>query len=242
VNTKEELAGFVTLQRLLDRKSVLKQQIATPPEPLVQLRTSGDSRRAALAEKQARRGVLSAEQEQLAKEIEDLREEREHFRKQKSLVTTMKQLTAVVSELDHVEGQLKSREERLLAVMQELETLDADLAVLQRETPEERAAREAAEAAWEEQRRLASEELEGVERRIREVGRQLGPAAFERFKRLWNSRRPHAVVPLDGTACSACHAELRPSLVQQVRTGEELQYCDTCRRLLYDPDTVNPLW
>jgi len=156
------------------------------------------------------------------------------------MVTSMKQLTAVVSELDHVESQLKAREDRLLGVMQELETLEEELATLERETPEEQAAREAAEAAWEVQRREAEAELQEVEQRIKEVGRQLGPAAFERFKRLWNSRRPHAVVPLDGTACSACHAELRPSLVQQVRTGEELQYCDSCRRLLYDPTNVAP--
>ena len=41
---------------------------------------------------------------------------------------------------------------------------------------------------------------------------------------------------MDGEACSACHADLRPSLVQTVRTMEEFQYCDSCRRLLYDPE------
>jgi predicted nucleic acid-binding Zn-ribbon protein len=125
--------------------------------------------------------------------------------------------------------------------MQELETLERELETLERETPDERAAREQAEAAWEERRREAGGELQDIERRIREVSARLGAASFERFKRLWNSRRPSAVVPLDGTSCSACHAELRPSLVQQVRTAEELQYCDTCRRMLYDPETIFPL-
>ena len=45
---------------------------------------------------------------------------------------------------------------------------------------------------------------------------------------------------MDGTACSACHADLRPSLVQLVRTIEELQFCDHCRRLLYDPEQFPP--
>ncbi len=241
MNAREELAGFVTLQHLLDRKSALKHLLVSLPKELVALQASGESRRSALKEKHERREALGKEQDTLSREIDELREEREHFRKQKSLVTTMKQLTAVVSELDHVETQLKTREDRLLAVMQELETLDGELAALERESPEERAAREAAEAAWEAQRHEATLELQQVEERIKEVGRRLGPASFERFKRLWNSRRPHAVVPLDGTSCSACHAELRPSLVQQVHASEELQYCDTCRRLLYDPNTIAPL-
>ena len=78
--------------------------------------------------------------------------------------------------------------------------------------------------------------MDEVERAIRELQRGLGEAAFARFRKLWASRRPNAVVPLDGTSCSACHAELRPSLVQNVRTLESLQYCDSCRRLLYDPE------
>ena len=41
---------------------------------------------------------------------------------------------------------------------------------------------------------------------------------------------------MEGQACTACHADLRPSLVQLVRTMEEFQYCDSCRRLLYDPE------
>jgi predicted nucleic acid-binding Zn-ribbon protein len=236
VTAREELAALVVLQRLLDKKSILKRQMDTPPDELIELRIAFASRRQSLDEKRQRSESLTAEQAKVQGELEALREEREHFRKQKSMVTNMKQLSAVVSELDHVETQLKAKEDRALEVMQELEALAADIAALQAETPEEKAQREQGEATWEESRKAASVHLHEIERQMREVRSQLGDRAFERFRKLWNSRKPAAVVPLEGTSCSFCHAELRPSLVQVVRTLETLQYCDSCRRLLYDPE------
>ena len=236
MSVRAELAACVALQRLLERRAAIRREMDTPPEELVALREALATRRESLGAKQKRREDLLAEQETAQTEAEALREEREHFRKQKSMVTNMKQLQAVVSELDHVDVQLKAHEDRLIELMTELETLDRDIAGLQEETPEEQGRREQAEATWQDRNQAAASELHAVERSVREVRSSVGEPAFTRFKKLWTSRKPVAVVPLDGTSCSACHAELRPSLVQLVRSLETLQTCDTCRRLLYDPE------
>jgi len=236
LKVREQLSGYIALQRLLDRRTVLKLERDTPPDALTTLRTQFAERHDKLEQAQKRHEALQKEQGSLQPDVEALREEREHFRKQKSQVTNMKQLSAVVSELDHVETQLKVKEDRLLEIWQELEGTDADIATLGEESQEERTLREQAEADWEARRKAAEAELAGVERELRIVQHDLGETAMARFKKLWVSRKPNAVVPMDGTACSACHADLRPSLVQLVRTNEEMQYCDHCRRLLYDPE------
>ena len=236
MTAREELAGYVALQRLLHKRLALQRECKTPPEELTSLRTTFSYRRDSLAEAQKRRDALAREQVALQKETEALREEREHFRKQKSMVTNMKQLSAVVSELDHVEVQLKSKDDRLIEIMEESDGLEKSIVEFGQETPEERLAREQAEAGWETRRQVAELELTELERRQREVQRQLGEGAWERFKKLWTSRRPLAVVPIEGSSCSACHAELRPAIVQNVRAVEMLQPCDTCRRVLFDPE------
>jgi len=236
VTVREQIAGYVALQRLLDRRSALRRERDTAPEALAALRSQSSAREGQMDAKRSRRETLAAEQVILQRETEALQEEREHFRKQKSQVTNMKQLSAVVSELDHVEVQLKTKEDRLLAILQELEAIEAEIATLTEESPEERAAREQAEAAWASRREEAERELQGVDRELRMVQTQLGETAMARFKKLWASRKPSAAVPMDGTACSACHADLRPSLVQVVRSAEELAFCDHCRRLVYDPE------
>ena len=190
----------------------------------------------ALGKLQAEHQALTAERASLQGEVAALKEEREHFRRQKTQVTNMKQLTAVVSELDHVEAQLKPKEDRLQEITGKLQGIEEQIASLGEEAPEERALREKAEGIWAEARKAGEAEFQEVDRELRRVQRELGDVAMAQFKKLWSQRKPLAVVAMEGEACAACHADLRPSLVQLVRTMEELQYCDSCRRLLYDPE------
>jgi predicted nucleic acid-binding Zn-ribbon protein len=241
VSVRHKLAGFVALQQLLTRRAALVRQRDLPPEELARLRALHDERQGAQQEHGRAREALLAEQVALEAEIAALQEEREHFRRQKAQVTNMRQLTAVVSELDHVESRLTPKKDRLTEVRRKLDEAEAKLAELEVETPEEKAAREAAEEAWGVARQAGEAELGDVERELRRLQRELGEPAMSQFKKLWTSRKPHAVVPLDGHACSSCHADLRPSLVQLVRSMEELQTCDSCRRVLYDPEQLPKL-
>lgn len=230
------LAAYVSLQRLLTQRLALQREVETPPAELAALRSRGATREAALTANRKRRSELETEYGALERETGALYEEREHVRRQKSQVTNMRQLQAVVSALDHVQGQIDEREGKLKRLMEELDRIDAEARELTSESPEERAQREQLEAEWA-ARRVASEaELEVVRARLREVQVALGPVAMEAFKKLWNLRKPLAVVPIDQDSCSACHAVLRAAVLQQVRGGETLQFCETCRRLLYDPE------
>lgn len=236
MSVRQQLAGFITLQRLLDRRAALQRERDTPPEELSNLRASHADRAGMLEKLRREQEALTAEHASLQQEVAALKEEREHFRRQKTQVTNMRQLTAVVSELDHVEAQLKPREERLVEIGGKLAAIAEQVAAAGEESPEERAIRERAEAVWAQARKAGEVELQDVERELRQVQRELGEAAMAQFKKLWSQRKPKAVVAMEGEACSSCHADLRPSLVQLVRTMEELQFCDSCRRLLYDPE------
>ncbi len=241
MDTRQKLQYFVTLQRLLDLRRAAKHRLDHPPEELRAQQARLAGRQRTLQAKQAELDTLKGKQAALQKEVETLQKERDHFRKQKSMVTNMRQLQAVVSELDHVETELKTREEKLLAQWQAIDDLERELASLASESEEERKAREHLEAQFAAQRQQAAEELAQVESQLRELQRRLGNAAWEEFKKLWAARKPTVVVPMDGDACSACHAQLRPYLVQVVREVTELAFCDSCRRLLYDPEIIQPL-
>ncbi len=234
------LAAYVTLQRLLTQRLALQRELETPPSQLAALRARGAEREGSLASNRKRRAELEAEYAALECETSALYEEREHVRRQKSQVTNMKQLQAVVSALDHVQGQIDEREGKLKRIMEELGALDAQAAELTAESPEERERRQELEKEWAGRRAEIEAELERVRARLREVQIGLGAAAMDSFKKLWNVRKPQAVVPVDGDSCSACHAVLRAAVLQLVRGGETLQFCETCRRLLFDPALFPP--
>ncbi len=238
MSQRQELAGLVALQKLLDRRHALQKQRKTPPAELASLRRRTSERDSLQSENESRGKTLREEQRVLEGDVSALYEERDHFRKQKAQVTNMRQLTAVVSALDHVDTQLKEKEGRYDQVTRELEGIEAELSRLLEETPEEKEAREAAERVWEAQRAELEKELAAVDAEIRGLQKQIPNEAIRSFKKVWEVRKPQAMVPIDGEACSVCHAELRPALLQLVRAGETLEQCEVCRRFLYDPDTV----
>lgn len=237
-----ELKGYIALQRLLDRRTMHRRDHDTLPEALQTLRSRFSERHERLAAASQRQASLADERTRLESEVGALREEREHFKRQRSHVTNMKQYSAVVSELDTVETQLKAKEERLVQVVAELETTDEELARLSQETPEERDVREHAETDWAGRRATIAIELAALREQMAHLKQELGPTAWARFERLWKSRKPAAVAPLEVSSdgqewsCSFCHASLRPSLVQLVKGREDFATCDTCRRVLFDPD------
>jgi len=241
LETRQKLQYFVTLQLLLDQRRAAKSRMENPPEELQAHRAQLAEKEKLLAAKRSELEKRKEEQATLQREVEALQRERDHFRRQKSMVTNMRQLQAVVSELDHVEGEIKAREEKLLALWQQVESLEKEIAELSRESTEERTLREELEAAFAVQRKQAEEELAQVEARVREVQKLLGAEGWEEFKKLWSSRKPTVVVPVADGSCTGCHAQLRPMLVQLVREMQELAFCDSCRRLLYDPQLVQPL-
>jgi len=242
VTVDSELKGYIALQRLLDRRTAQRHDQDTAPEALQTLRSRFSERHERLAAASQRQTSLADERTRLESEVGALREEREHFKRQRSHVTNMKQYCAVVSELDTVETQLKTKEERLVQVVAELESIDEELARLSQETPEEREVRERAETDWTSRRAVIAVELATLRDEMARLKQDLGPAAWSRFERLWKSRKPAAVVPLevspDGQewSCSFCHASLRPSLVQLAKGREDFATCDTCRRVLFDPE------
>ncbi|MCX7894350.1 MAG: C4-type zinc ribbon domain-containing protein [Thermoanaerobaculum sp.] len=241
MDTRSKLQYFATLQKLLDLRRQARQQLEKLPDELLSLNQRYAERRRLLQTKEDELARLRQEQAGLEGELETLKREREHFRRQKSMVTNMRQLQAVVNELDQVEGEIKKREERLLAIWQQVEGLEEEVNNLSKESEEERLHREALEAAFAEQKQQVEKELERIEAHLRQTQRLLGTAGWEEFKKLWATRKPTAVVPMDGDSCSACHAQLRPSLVQLVKASAELAFCDSCRRLLYDRETIKPL-
>lgn len=238
---RQKLQYYVTLQLLLDQRRAARHRLEHPPKELKAHQQHYAEKQQALRSKRQEVEKLKKEQAELQQEVESLQKEREHFRKQKGMVTNMRQLQAVVSELDHVEGEIKIREDKLLSIWQSLESLEKELATLSEETEEERKAREKLEDLFAEQRRQAEKELEIIKTQLSQVQKLLSNDHWEEFKKLWSSRKPTVIVPLDGDACSECHAQLRPSLLQAVRSATELAFCDSCRRLLYDPAIIQPL-
>ena len=121
--------------------------------------------------------------------------------------------------------------------MQEMETLQKDL-------PEVEASLAVETEGFEKERAVVLAEMESFEERRRtlDAERQKIEAGLPRdilgvFYRVSEARQGLAMVRITDAVCSACNVRLRPQVFSEVKRGDALLNCDSCRRFLYyDPD------
>ncbi len=166
-------------------------------------------------------------------------------------------------ELGQKEGQIKKLDGQLSqvktnkeygALQQEIASLKADNSLLEEEIihilDEVEAAKEEAQKEKEifasvsksfqgKEDELATQEktLQGrlveLENQRKEAVAQLPPELGDLYSRIALKKQGLALAPVNAEACSACHLQLRPQLINEIRLGDHIVVCENCSRILY---------
>lgn len=140
---------------------------------------------------------------------------------------------ALQHEIEQERAKIRATEDRILEIMERSDALAARIKALEAEHAVDRARveqekareRERGEAAAREAQRLAAVR-EGCEKRL--------PAdVVESFHRIARQRSGLAIVRAQNELCGGCNVRLRPQVYQELRQGDKLYTCDSCKRFLY---------
>ena len=179
--------------------------------------------------------TVEAEQRRHEREIEQFqtRIAKEQERLYGGGITNAREMQSVESEIDAAQRRVDEQEDALLEAMEAAEDLAARIDDAARTAEQTRAEIVELEAARDEaaQQLLAERAELDVEReRLRDA---LGEAALTRYDGV-RERIPAgvAVGELSGMSCTACRIDLPHAEVNELRDGDPLTTCPSCRRLL----------
>jgi len=227
------------LYRLQDRLRFVaakeKERETVPPELTEVDRAYRERVGTAEALKQ-RLAEARAELRKAEGELADIREKQKKYQTQLRSVQTSREYGAVLNEIDGVEKLLRSTEDTVLALEEEIESTEKDLAGREERLPRETAEHEEKLKDWRVVQRSIDEELTAARDEIRELESRIPARERAEFRRLLEKKAGLAIVPVVSNSCSACHVKVRPAAIQVLRAGREVVYCDSCKRILYyDP-------
>jgi uncharacterized protein len=233
---EEEIKQLIGLQDLdLEIQSIKKERDEIPAaitsfnEELKELETS-------LAIEKERFDV--DEKEKNTKEIELKLEEIKLVKSREKLnaVKTTKEHKAALKEIEEHNKQNSILEERILFLLDELDTL--------RKTVEE------LESAFKVSSKEIGAEIEGFEKRTAEIEKSLETMQekrdtlfskidqkySEKYNRLINSVYGHVVVGVVKGVCTGCFMNLPPQLFNEMMEDMDLKVCPNCSRLIFFKD------
>jgi predicted nucleic acid-binding Zn-ribbon protein len=143
-------------------------------------------------------------------------------------------LAAYQHEIKTLKRDISSSEEEGLGLLEKIEGLEAEAAVLQKKLDEDQ--RTFAEFSANVERELAAAEAKRKalsDERKRRMSKEIPPEALNTYTKLLAAREGMALALLEGRTCQACFMEIPTNLCVRVSRGSELVQCPSCDRILH---------
>jgi predicted nucleic acid-binding Zn-ribbon protein len=148
-------------------------------------------------------------------------------------VQTSREQQAILKEIEEAKKMVKENEERILAIMEEMEKLNARIAEEKNLIIGETSL--LAEES-ERVRRMVEETTEAkktkLSRRAQEAA-QIDAALLRKYEMLRKRRHGVAIVNVDGEVCLGCHMKLPPQKYNLLLRGDSIHECPSCQRIVY---------
>lgn len=227
------LAALLQLQDLEQRHRELQNQITALPQRIThlekELQPARDRRQAAAQGLESQQ----SERRQIEAQVLELKQKIEKSRTHSAEVKTNQEYRAVKDEIDWAEREIRQREDRLLALMEQAEKLEAERADADKLLDEQEAGlagrREemtAAGAAWQGEQRELDQEIHALRA-------QVDDHLLHRYDRI-AKLRGKALSAIVKETCSCCRVRLRPQFLQEISNHPERRFfCEYCGRILY---------
>ena len=239
----QNLQTVLELQQSLSQFRDAEQRLHGIPDWMRELHDEHQTRKAEIETVEAAAAEAARERRAAEAAVQDSQEKLKKYQQQINRVSTQREYGALLQEIDTVKGQISAGEQQAFSSLEAAEKAQKDLDSL-RESFREIEERYAAEnSRWEGEKPEIARQVEELRGRIATLRQQLPRNVLAQFERIQERYPTSAVAPVrilerPGLKqrewhCSACNYRVRPQVVVEIRNGDSLVQCDSCKRILY---------
>jgi uncharacterized protein len=237
------LETIVELQDALNQLREAEQRLNSIPDWMRELHDEHSSTKAEIDTIQEAVDEAARERRTAEAAASDAQEKLKKYQQQINRVSTQREYGALLQEIDTVKTQISSSEEQALSSLDRHEKAQKELEE-RTESFQELARRYASELArWESEKPGVANQVQELKALIAALRGKLPRPVVSQFDRIL-LRHPNSALaairlierPGKGQrewACTSCNYRVRPQSVVEIRNGNSLVQCDSCKRILY---------
>jgi predicted nucleic acid-binding Zn-ribbon protein len=232
----QELALAIQLQSLDRKAASLEHEIATLPKQIAEIEKKLEAHKRRL---EVDRAALSANQRDRKKLEGDIQVQEQKISKLKDQslqAKTNEQYRAFQNEISWCETEIRKSEDQILELMESSEPLEKNGKAAEQELlrEAERVAKEKARA--QEKTAADKKELESTMAERDAIRQKMSPKLYADYERIRRKTKGTVIAEAVDGRCDACMITLRPQLLQELKLGDKILYCESCGRILiYNP-------
>jgi predicted nucleic acid-binding Zn-ribbon protein len=223
----------IRLQILDDRGAVLAREISALPKHVAEVEKKLESHQRRL---DADRAALSANQKERKKlEADILAQDPKisRLKNQMSEAKTNEQYKAFQHEIDFCQQEIRRFEDRILELMSESEPLEKNVKAAEAALAVEKRQVDAEKKQVQERTAVDQKEIDSLRAERAGILAQMTPKVAAEYERIRKGRAGVAIAEALNGRCSKCNITLRPQFLQELRRGDSIMVCESCKRMLY---------
>jgi predicted nucleic acid-binding Zn-ribbon protein len=228
-----DLRNLIALQDLEQKIAGLQKQIHDIPIQVQTLQDELQRLTTVHQERIARSQDLAKRRRSLEGDVDLMRTKLARLKDQLMSVKTNKEYTAMLHEIQTAEAQIRSEEDKVLEIMEELETMEGDL-----KGAEKTLKLRTAEVGTAIQK--CQDSVPGIERELENLKAErtrtetlVEVDLLSRYRRIAEVRKGIALAEARDELCMACHVRIRPQVFADLFKTENIYSCDSCSRILF---------
>lgn len=174
------------------------------------------------------------------KEI-DLASKEENVRKaqgQLYQLKTNKEYQAKLNEIESLKADISVVEEELLKIFDEAEAANKEQEIQKEKLNQE-------EKAFKESENKLNTRIKDLDARIKNLQEKrqrfindIDKEILGKYEQLLKKRRGLAIVPVEAGNCGYCHMRVTHQKINEIKMFEDLAFCESCVRILYLPEDL----
>jgi predicted nucleic acid-binding Zn-ribbon protein len=238
-----DIQHAIRLQILDDRVTVLAREIATLPRHIAEIEKKLEAGQRRLEHDRAALSANQKDRRRLEGEIQGSEQKISKLRTQMMDAKTNDQYRAFQHEIDYCTQEIGRHEDRILELMGESEPLDRNVKAAEAALTLEKKAVEAEKTASRLRTAADQKEIETLQQERTAILSTMTPQIASEYERIRKGRAGVAIAEVLQGRCSKCNIQLRPQFLQELKRGDSIMVCESCRRLLYwnPPQSVQDL-
>ncbi|HEX6898414.1 MAG TPA: C4-type zinc ribbon domain-containing protein [Thermoanaerobaculia bacterium] len=239
----QNLQHILELQTTLTQLREAEQRLHGIPDWMRELHAEHTTRKAEIETTEAAAAEAARQRRQAEGAVQDAQEKLKKYQQQINKVSTQREYGALLQEIDTVKGQITAGETQALSALEASENAEKELETLRESFREIEERYKAEMERWESEKPEVARQVESLRNHVGDIRQRLPRNIVAQFERILERYPTNAVAPVrlferPGRTqrewhCLACNYRVRPQTVVEIRNGDGLVQCDSCKRLLF---------
>lgn len=238
-----DIARAIRLQILDDRASELTKEISALPKHIAEIEKKLEAHQRRLEHDRAALTANQKDRKRLESEIQVSEQKISKLKDQMMGAKTNDQYRAFQHEIDFCQQEIRRHEDRILDLMTESDPLEKAVKAAEASLATEKKQVESEKTVARERTAADQKEMDGLMQDRKTILSEMDPKIASEYERIRKGRAGVAIAEVVQGRCSKCNMQLRPQFMQELKRGDSVMVCESCKRMLYwnPPQSVEDL-